>query len=112
MGRGKLKDLSFSRSGEQLLTIATRDDCRVLWDELNEAEIVFTIKKYSKRRSLDANAYAWVLMDKLATVTRIEKTEIYRSFIRNIGGNCETVCVLDSAVEKLRRAGSTTALVG
>lgn len=60
-----------------------------------------TIKEHKPRRSLDANAYAWVLMDKLAEKTRVPKTEIYRSYIREIGGNCETVCVLERAAKKL-----------
>lgn len=61
------------------------------------------IKQHRERRSLDANAYAWVLMDKLAEKTGIPKTEIYRHYIREIGGNSETVCVVEAAVKKLRR---------
>ena len=61
------------------------------------------IKQHRERRSLDANAYAWVLMDKLAEKTGIPKTEIYRHYIREIGGNRETVCVVEAAVKKLRR---------
>ena len=60
------------------------------------------IKQYRERRSLDANAYFWVLLDKLAAVIQKAKTEIYREYIKDIGGNSETVCVLDSAVDKLR----------
>ena len=60
------------------------------------------IKQYRERRSLDANAYFWVLLDKLAEVIQKAKTEIYREYIKDIGGNSETVCVLDSAVDKLR----------
>lgn len=60
-----------------------------------------TIKEHRPRRSLDANAYAWVLMDKLASKIGIPKTEIYRNVIREIGGNSDTVCVLESAADKL-----------
>lgn len=60
------------------------------------------IKQHRERRSLDANAYAWVLMDKLSEKTGIPKTEIYRHYIREIGGNSETVCVVEAAVKKLR----------
>lgn len=38
-----------------------------------------------KRRSLDANAYLWVLLDKLAAVLGQTKEELYRGFIREIG---------------------------
>ena len=60
-----------------------------------------TVKEHRERRSLDANAYCWVLLDKLAEKLSISKTEIYRKFIRNIGGNSETVCVLEKAADKL-----------
>ena len=60
-----------------------------------------TIKQERKKRSLDSNAYAWVLMDKLAEKLRKPKTEIYREYIKDIGGNSETVCVLEKAAKKL-----------
>lgn len=60
------------------------------------------LREQKKRRSLDANAYAWVLMDKLAQRTGIPKSGIYREYMRNIGGNTETVCIRADAAEKLR----------
>lgn len=59
------------------------------------------VKPQRKKRSLDANAYCWVLLDKLAEKMIVPKTEIYRQYIREIGGNSETVCVLERAVDKL-----------
>ena len=57
--------------------------------------------KQKHKRSQDANAYAWVLIDKLATVLQKPKTEIYKQYIKDVGGNSETVCVVNKAVEKL-----------
>jgi hypothetical protein len=54
-----------------------------------------TVKEKKERRSLDANALAWVLLDKLAAKLNMEKTEIYRQYIKEIGGVSETVCVLE-----------------
>lgn len=62
------------------------------------------IRRHREKRSLDANSYAWVLLDKLAEATGIPKEEIYREAIRGIGGNTETVCVMKEAAEKLREA--------
>lgn len=62
-----------------------------------------TLKPQKKRRSLDANAYCWVLLDKLAYTLQRPKTDVYRQYIREIGGNSETVCVVNEAVDKLRR---------
>ena len=61
-----------------------------------------TVKRHAERRSLDANAYMWVLLDRLAESTGIRKEDIYRHYIKDIGGNSETVCVPSKAVEKLR----------
>lgn len=69
-----------------------------------EGQWEVTLKAQKKRRSLDANAYCWVLLDKLAYTLQKPKTEIYRQYIREIGGNSETVCVLEKAAEKLRRS--------
>ncbi|MCD7927330.1 MAG: hypothetical protein LUF80_00470 [Oscillospiraceae bacterium] len=63
-----------------------------------------TVKPRRKRRSLDANAYLWVLLDKLAAALSLPKTEIYRSMIREIGGNSATVCAVDAAVDSIREA--------
>lgn len=60
------------------------------------------VKRHTERRSLDANAYMWVLLDRLAESTGIRKEDIYRNYIKDIGGNSETVCVPSKAVEKLR----------
>ncbi len=68
----------------------------------SDTEYVMTIDKARKKRSLDANAYFWVLADKLATAQGLPgTTEIYRNYIKEIGGNRETVCVKKCAVAKL-----------
>lgn len=100
--KARLHDLSLARDGGYLLTIATRENVGALYDELHETDVDVTVKKHREKRSLDANAYFWVLVDRLAEKTRIPKTDIYRRYTREIGGNHEMVCVIDSAVEKLR----------
>lgn len=61
------------------------------------------IKEKKKKRSLDANAYCWVLLDRLASQLHESKTEIYKGYIKEIGGNSELVCVKSEAVERLCR---------
>lgn len=100
--KARLHDLSLARDGGYLLTIATRENIGPLFDELHETDVDVTVKKHREKRSLDANAYFWVLVDRLAEKAQISKTDIYRRYIREIGGNHEMVCVIDSAVEKLR----------
>ena len=99
----KLKDLLRSMDGKQVLSFEVISGLGNL-DELIDKDLTVEIKPFRKRRSLDANAYFWVLCDKLAVKTGISKEGIYRESIKNIGGNSDTVCVVDEAVDKLRSA--------
>ncbi len=99
--KARLHDLSFARDGGYLLTIATRENVGALFDDLREVDVDVTVKKHRERRSLDANAYAWVLMDKLAEATAVPKSDVYRREVKDVGGNTETVCVREIAVQKL-----------
>lgn len=69
-----------------------------------DKEYIIEIKEKKQRRSLDANAYFWTLCGKLAEVTGIAKTDIYRQYIKDIGGNSDMVCVQDKAVDAFRSA--------
>lgn len=82
---GKLKDLSYSRNGENVLTITTRESCKDLWDKLGGDDISFTIKKRTQPRSLNANNYAWSLIEKLAIAMKAEKDTIYEELLRKYG---------------------------
>ena len=84
------------------LEINERNDFEVLVDEMRDKDkLSIEVKPYRERRSLDANAYFWVLCDRLAEKLHKSKTEIYREYIKDIGGVSETVCVKNSAVERL-----------
>lgn len=108
--RGKLKDLTFGAHGEQYLTITVNQDFRSEYDALKDMDVDVQIKKYRKPRSLDANGYAWVLIDKLAAKLNMTKIEVYRELIRNIGGVSETVCVKSEALEALQSGWSRNGL--
>ena len=58
------------------------------------------VKEHRKKRSLDANAYAWVLIGKLADAMMVPPTIVYINAIQNIGGNYEVIPVRDEAVDK------------
>lgn len=107
---GKLKDLTRSRGGDYLITISTTENLSELFDALAEKDITFEIKQSRKGRSLSANAYAWVLIDKIAEKTGERKTDVYRQAIREIGGVSDTICVMDKAVERLREGWAKNGL--
>lgn len=99
---GKLKDLLRLSGGEWLVSFTTRENPGKLFDKLKEADVSVDIKKANRKRSLDANNYAWLLIDKLAEATRISETEIYRNVIREIGGISDYYGVREEAFETFK----------
>lgn len=58
-----------------------------------------TIGKESKKRSNDANAYYWQLIGQLSAKVNIAPKDIYRSHIKDVGGNYEIVPIKEEAVD-------------
>ena len=102
--KAKLLDLLFSGDGKQRLTVELDGDFRESFDELHGAPVEIQVKKFREKRSLDANAYAWVLIDKIAERMKLPKKEVYQDHIKTIGGVSETVCVQDRAIDRLIEA--------
>lgn len=90
--------------GEFLLTCKVKGPRERLVNGLAELqevkELDLTLVKHRRKRSLDANAYAWVLIGKLAAVLRIPPEEVYRQAIRDVGGNFEIASIRQDAVKK------------
>ena len=73
----------------------------------NEDKLDIDIKKYRKKRSLDANAYCWVLCDKIAKEISKDgiittKEDIYKDAIKNIG-TFEPMIVEEKAYNNFKR---------
>ena len=95
----RIKDFVQTREGDSIITLVTRADCAEEIDELKDHDLDVTLKRHRKRRSLNANAYAWVLIGKLAEKLSVPPEEVYREAIRHIAGASDYVCVRESAVE-------------
>ena len=63
----------------------------------------YEVKEYKEKRSLDANAYAWVLLGKLQDKLHIPKENIYKDLIRNIG-SYEVIPIKNEAVDRFKEA--------
>lgn len=57
----------------------------IRWLFNQDREKKFEIKEHKKKRSLDANAYCWVLLQKIADKLNSSKEEIYRRIIKEKG---------------------------
>lgn len=84
---------------------------RSFFDSLDDnTEYKIVIDKVRNRRSRDANAYFWVLADKVAEKTGVPKAEIYRNYIKDVGGVSEVIPVRNDAVDKFCRIWSSNGL--
>ena len=99
--RAKLRDMVFDRNGNAVISFETAENFRDEFDELYEGEVEIEIKKWRKKRSLDANAYCWVLINKLAEKLGKSRDEVYREAIRSIGGVSDVICVREKAADAL-----------
>ena len=64
-----------------------------LWQQ--DRDKIFEIKEHREKRSLTANAYAWVLIGKIADAMRASKDEIYLKMLKRYGQS-EMVSVVSS----------------
>lgn len=58
--------------------------------------------KHRERRSLDANAYAWVLMQKIAEATDTDKWSVYLRCLQDYSRAFSHVIVKPEAVERMK----------
>ncbi len=104
---GKISGVSFSyTTGKPQITfeLNERQTALNMVDALKDAEkLSLKIDRFREKRSLDANAYCWTLIGKIAEKTNVPKEDVYRAAIKEIGGNYDVVCVQDVAVEQLRK---------
>lgn len=63
------------------------------------------IKVHRKKRSLDANAYAWVLLDKLSAALQCKKEELYIEYIKYVGV-FKDFCLTEEEAKTFRTAWS------
>ena len=105
---GQISDISFDfKTGKPKVTLLLNEKQTFLEgvDELRTCEkLTVELKKFRPKRSLDANAYCWVLLGKLAENQGVPVNEIYRHYIREVGGNSDVVCIKNGALEKLEKA--------
>ena len=101
---GKLRDLTINRDRTQNITVTVGADFRQLYDQLKDKQLDILIKPHREKRSKDANAFMWVLVDKIAEAMNEDKVTVYREAIRSIGGVSEPICVRNKAVSAIREA--------
>lgn len=88
--QGKIIDISLDYlMHKPKITIQLNNQESILNDEFNklyEEELIdIEISKHKEKRSLNANSYCWVLMQKIADNIGSTKEEVYRKYIKEKG---------------------------
>ncbi len=97
--KGKITQ-QFKGDFEVILTVPKEEQSNMepLNELLNDDKLkTCTIDHKKKKRSLDANAYAWKLITEIANVLRASKEEIYVNMLKKYGQS-SVVSVIDEAV--------------
>ena len=65
----------------------------------DNSDFELSIDKVKAKRSNDANRYFWELVGQLSAKINVSPEDIYRTYIKDIGGNYEVLPIRDDAVE-------------
>ena len=87
--KGSLKDCVRTFKNEYIISLLvnakeiTEEDINSLYEAKNGLKI--DISQWREKRSLNANSYAWVLMDNIAEKIKSTKEDVYREIIKRVG---------------------------
>lgn len=98
---GKVEQISRDFDGvtHLMLTLHGTEGINELFDLMHDSALCdIEIQKHREKRSLNANAYAWALMEKIATLIRSDKWSVYLEMLRSYG-QFDVVTVAPEAVE-------------
>ena len=100
---GKLKSVSknwISRKWE--VTFEINEDITASIDKIRDKLLNLTAKIHREKRSLDANAYAWVLMQKIAEAIHTDKWSVYLMMLERYSPVFTHIIVRPEAVERVK----------
>lgn len=111
---GKLEGLKMDYvTRKQSLSLEVNEDARDAFQELKDCEkLVIQIKKHREKRSLDANAYYWVLITKFAKKLELSNPEAHNMCLIRYGypvilsgkSACATIPDTEEAENKVKNS--------
>ncbi len=96
-------NIDFNTRKPKISLLLNTNEISAIEELKNENMLNLELKKYRAKRSLDANAYMWVLVSKLQEKLDIPKEEIYKDAIKNIGVY-EVILVKNEATDRFIQA--------
>ena len=100
---GRIVDSSINfESGKYQVTLEVNERQVFIdnFDEIKDCEkLSIKVVKFRRKRSLDANAYCWTLLQQMAGKTGQKAEDIYKDYIRGFGV-CEIIPIREDAIER------------
>lgn len=92
--------------------LSSKDDILPYLEELKDKELTVEIKEKSKLRSLNSNAYLWVLLDKMARVIgKTDKDSLYLEMLERYG-KFTPIVVRPEAAERMQKQWRACKVLG
>lgn len=105
---GEIKDISidYITNKPKITLLINERDCLNSLENIKDDKLSIEIKKWRKKRSLDANSYCWVLCDRIAKELSKEsivtKEQIYKDAISQVG-TFEPMIIEEKAYDNFKR---------
>ena len=80
-----INSLARGMGGELLLTLSLAPNHIEEMNRLKDEKLAVKIDKHRNRRSVNANAYAWVLINKIAEKMHMSKDYVYQLMLKRYG---------------------------
>jgi len=108
--------LSFTSDMKQQITLTMASDCRQTVSDMSEVitkgkTLNVEIKQHRAKRSLDSNAYLWILLQKIASALNTSKDDVYLHMLERYGVFTHIVVKLH-AVDKFKENWRTVKDLG
>ena len=100
--KARVLDYRLTTGTKGVLVLELDEDFRDGYDSLHDTDVDVSIKKYYPARSKNANAYAWVLINKIAERMNMGKVETYRRYVRDYG-KTDVICVQEKDLESVTK---------
>lgn len=110
---GKFKSISRDwLSGKWEITFTTDEKITGYIDKIKDKILRITVKQYREKRSLDSNAYAWVLMQKIAEAVHSDKWSVYLEMLEKYSRAFTHVIVRPDVVPRFEAEWRTVRNLG
>lgn len=110
---GQIKSINKDITTNQInITFAANENILAEYEKIKDCEkLRIKAVKYRNKRSLDANAYFWVLLQKMAEVLHTDKWSLYLQMLRRYG-QFTYIVVKPHAVEGVKKQWRESEEVG